>query len=508
MNAVDHSAPVLTQGPYIVRRSETGFWVIWQTSVVTTGGVLIREAGTGEFRTCWMVNDAGEIYGDNLDHWVCVQDLKPATTYEFHVFRRDSGGSIIRLNEAPCRTSTLDADEGTRIMHGPYLFNADTRSISVGWRTDIPMGAGVDIRKAGEPGFRTVWQTLGHQIQIDSIDHIVDIGDLDPDCTYEYRPVSYDPDRSRRVHDGTLHTFRTFTPHQKAYRILYLSDQHAHTDIQAGFMRYGEVGKSDVVVYAGDNMWDGFHAESGRGLFDDFIDCAVEHHAREIPAVFVRGNHEWSGRYSNAWMRLLRTRDNTTYYTFRHGGVFYIVLDSGNCTKGNLFNHVEQIFRDQREWLINEVLPSEEFRSATFRVVITHMSTHGQSDGASQQLMRQYFMDLLNRTEPHARIHLMLAGHVHRYMRVDPHSRACKVFPHNYDGRQSPAVTGEEFNYTVVSNDGPTCGGVEATLIIMDVTPDKLVLQTLGPDGTRIDAFSIDREGRVTDDMPVPEYPY
>jgi hypothetical protein len=136
------------------------------------------------------------------------------------------------------------------------------------------------------------------------------------------------------------------------------------------------------------------------------------------------------------------------------------------------------------------------------------MATHGQSDGPSQQMMRKYFMDLLNGTEPQTRIHLMLAGHEHRYMRVDPRSRACKVFPYNHDGRQSRAVTGEAFNYALVSNDGPTCGGLDATLVIMDVTPDKLALQTLAPDGTRIDAFSIDRNGKVTDEMTVPEYPY
>ena len=508
MNRADEPALALSQGPYVVRRTETGFWVIWQTSVKTTGGILLREAGTGTFRTCWMVNDAGEIYGDSLDHWVCVQGLKPANAYEVRVFRRDRGGQIIHLTETPSVTSTLDADEGTRIVNGPYLFNADPRAVSVGWRTSVPLGAGVDIRKVGEPGFRTVWQTVGHQIQVDSTVHIVDIGDLEPGCAYEYRPVAYDPDRSRRVHGEALHTFRTFTPHQAAYRMLFLSDQHAHTDLQAAFLRQGEVRKADFVVYGGDNLWDGFHDEGGRGLFSDFLDCAVAHHAREIPAVFVRGNHEWSGRYSNAWMRWLRTRDGKTYYAFRHGGVFYLVLDSGNCGAGDLFSHAEQVFQDQREWLLTQVLPSAEFRNAAFRVVLTHMATHGQSDGPSQQMMRKYFMDLLNGTGPQTRIHLMLAGHEHRYMRVDPRSRACKVFPYNHDGRQSRAVTGEAFNYVLVSNDGPTCGGLDATLVIMDVTPDKLALQTLGPDGTRIDAFSIDRDGKVTDEMPVPEYPY
>ena len=279
-------------------------------------------------------------------------------------------------------------------------------------------------------------------------------------------------------------------------------------DIQADFLRRGDVQNADFVVYGGDNMWDGFHEDGGIGLFTDFIDCAVDHHAKEIPCVFVRGNHEWSGRYSNEWMSWLRTRAGKTYYAFTHGSVFYIVLDSGNCNYGDTFSHSEKVFQDQREWLLTEVLPSGEFRNATFRVVITHMATHGQSDGASQKMMRKYFMDIINRTDPQNRIHLMLAGHEHRYMRVDPRSSAFKVFPFNYNGKQSPAVTGAEFNYVMVSNDGPTCGGLDATLVIMDVRPDKLVLQTLGPDGDRIDAFSVDRDGVVTDDMVVPAYAY
>lgn len=508
MDRAEAPAPALTEGPYVVRRTETSLWVIWQTSVKTTGGILIREAGTEEFRTCWMVNDAGEIYGDNLDHWVCVRGLKPATTYEYLVFRRDHDDTIVNFTQNPFGTSTLDADEGTRIVNGPYLFNADTRAVSIGWRTSVPLGAGIDIRKAGDTDFRTVWQTAGHQIQVNSSVHIVDIGNLEPGCTYEYRPVAYDPDRTRRVHGEGLYTFRTFTPRKDAYRVLFLSDQHAHTDIQAKFLRLGEVRKADFVVYGGDNLWDGFHEDGGLGLFSDFIDCAVEHHAKEIPCVFVRGNHEWSGRYSNEWMSWLRTREGKTYYAFLHGGVFYIVLDSGNCSAGDLFSHAEQVFQDQREWLLTRILPSDAFKSAAFRVVITHIATHGQSDGASQQMMRKYFMDLINRADPQCRIHLMLAGHEHRYMRVDPRSPACKVFPYNYDGKQARAVSGEAFNYAMVSNDGPTCGGLDATLVIMDVTPDKLVLQTLGPDGTRIDAFSIDQNGNVTDDMPVPEYPY
>ena len=216
MNRAVEPAQALSQGPYVVRRTETGFWVIWQTPAKTTGGILLREAGTGAFRTCWMVNDIGEIYGDSLDHWVCVQGLKPANAYEVRVFRRDRGGQIIHLTETPSVTSTLDADEGTRIVNGPYLFNADPRAVSVGWRTSVPLGAGVDIRKVGEPGFRTVWQTVGHQIQVDSTVHIVDIGDLEPGCAYEYRPVAYDPDRSRRVHGEVLHAFRTSPWRRKA----------------------------------------------------------------------------------------------------------------------------------------------------------------------------------------------------------------------------------------------------------------------------------------------------
>ena len=47
---------------------------------------------------------------------VFVQGLKPATAYEYLVFRRDSAGQIVNFTESPFGTSTLDADAGTRIV--------------------------------------------------------------------------------------------------------------------------------------------------------------------------------------------------------------------------------------------------------------------------------------------------------------------------------------------------------------------------------------------------------
>lgn len=403
--------------------------------------------------------------------------------------------------------SSFAAPAAAELQYGPYLLNPAPDAISIGFATPdkTTSGGAIDYRLKGQADFIRVYDAEAGQIIYNRNNHLVHLKGLTPGADYEYRVVTMDPQKHTFSESETTHTFTTLNPQKPSYKFVLCSDIHNREKTFRHLMQIADAKNADFVVMNGD-LADSLTYIS-RDIFNPYMQPATEMFGGSMPMVMVRGNHEYRGAKSNYWVDYLGTPDRKTYQAFAHGAAFYIVLDAGedklDRTPGanyTFFNHSEPYFEEQQAWL-KTVMQTPAFQQARFRIVLTHIATHGQPDAFPQKRMRRFFGDLLNGATPDTRIHLMLAGHEHRYMRVDAKSDKSKVF------KMDKMVPGTGFNYTVVSNDGPGWGGVECSVMSIEVTPEKLTVTALNGDNdssAELDKFTIAPNGAVTDLMDVP----
>jgi 2',3'-cyclic-nucleotide 2'-phosphodiesterase (5'-nucleotidase family) len=138
----------------------------------------------------------------------------------------------------------------------------------------------------------------------------------------------------------------------------------------------------------------------------------------------VRGNHETRGKFARDLKSYLALPGGRFYYAFSHGGVRFVVLDTGEDKEDTHWAYsgltsFEAYRQAQAAWLKQEV-QTPEFKNARFRILVAHMPFFGnertRASGAGQASCRENFGPILNE----AGIDLHIAGHTHRVDWVAP----------------------------------------------------------------------------------------
>lgn len=128
-----------------------------------------------------------------------------------------------------------------------------------------------------------------------------DLGDLNK-RTYAFRPVDFS--------DGL--------------QISMLSDTHSHIEIPSKAAEYfGD--KLDLLFMVGDIPAESKQMSDLMAIYDILGNVTGGH----IPVVFARGNHDFRGKYALDLTKYIGTRNGHTYFTFRVGSLWGIVLDCG-----------------------------------------------------------------------------------------------------------------------------------------------------------------------------------
>jgi hypothetical protein len=204
-------------------------------------------------------------------------------------------------------------------------------------------------------------------------------------------------------------------------------------------------------------------------ILDGFLDVSVNCFASEIPLVLIRGNHETRGRYARRWIEHFPTASGRFYYSFDHGPVHFVILDSGEDKEDSHpvywgLADFDRYRAEQAEWLRNEV-NSEAFTDAPFRIVLFHIPTFGAGDAHGTLHVRSMWNDILN----DAGVDLVLNGHTHRYMHREP-------------------TEGENLYPMLVSGTN--------TLTRVEVSADSLSVTVTSTEGAVVETFSILGRGR------------
>ncbi|MBR0464717.1 MAG: metallophosphoesterase [Clostridia bacterium] len=220
-------------------------------------------------------------------------------------------------------------------------------------------------------------------------------------------------------------------------QIYHVADAHSHIDEvidAAGY--FGD--RLDLLVMNGDIPAESKTEKDVLAVFD----IAGGITGGERPVVFARGNHDTRGKYALEFTDFIGTDEGRTYFTFRTGALWGVVLD---CGEDKLDSEAEygglvccEPFRRRQTAFLKRILENRrsEFDApgVKLRFAICHIpfmtELMGESGGKFDIERRRYaeWTALLNEMG----LDLMLCGHQHRlyaFLPDDPMMRYGANFP-------------------------------------------------------------------------------
>lgn len=343
--------------------------------------------------------------------------------------------AALAMSGTPRSPLPSGAGPAAEVLAGPYLQSPGTTSMTVVWVTRSNSAGWVEYGPGGSTALRALPVRDG-LVDANGRVHRVTLTGLAPDTPYAYRIVTrpiesfgpYKVDYGSIARSETF-TFRTLGPSRESYSFLVLNDLHEDMETLRAHMTRAEAAAYDLVFFNGDSL---SHLESEQQVIDRCLRPASEQFASRVPLFFVRGNHETRGAFARELGQYLALPGGRFYYSFDHGPVHFIVMDTGEDKEDGHWAYsgltdFDAYRQQQAEWLAQEVA-SPAFQQARFRVLIAHMPFFGGArtrvDGHGPADCRARWGAMLNA----AGLDLHLAGHTHRADWVEPAAGA-NTFP-------------------------------------------------------------------------------
>ena len=302
-------------------------------------------------------------------------------------------------------------------------------------------------------------------IDANSTIHKIDLNGLNPGQKYKYRILSteilefkgnrvlYGRTVSTNVYRSEPFRFTTADPGKNNFSFSVVNDIHEHADKLENLLKTIPLQTMDMVFFNGDMVNDVYNKEQ---LFKGFLDTSVRLFAREIPFIYVRGNHETRGPIARQVMDYFPTETGRFYYSFNHGPVCFIILDSGEDKPDSDIEYsgladFDRYRQEQAEWL-KKVVQTETFKNAKFKVVFSHMPLYGRGGWHGEQHIRKLWSPILNE----AGVDLVLSGHTHRYAHIEPQKfdNIYTLIINGADSIMNAQVSDNQFKITIKKTDG------------------------------------------------------
>jgi predicted phosphodiesterase len=318
-----------------------------------------------------------------------------------------------------------------RILAGPYLQSPGPSSMSVMWITEANAAGWVEYGRQSSTPLRAIPVRDG-LVDANTRVHRVTLNGLSPDTPYFYRIATrpilsfgpYKADYSEIVRSDAL-SFRTLGPSRQSFSFLVLNDLHEDVETMRAQMAKAAEQPYDLLFFNGDSL---SHLEAERQIIDRCLKPASDLFARRTPFFLVRGNHETRGAFARDLGNYLALPDGRYYYSFDHGPVHFIVMDTGEDKEDGHWAYsgltdFDAYRQQEAEWLAREVR-SAAFTRARFRVLVAHMPFFGSQrtrvEGHGPADCRARWGAMLN----NAGLDLHIAGHTHRPDWIEPASGA------------------------------------------------------------------------------------
>ncbi len=408
--------------------------------------------------------------------------------------------------------------EAASVTRGPYLQMGTPTSVVVRWRTDVATNS--RVRYGPSPGSLTALvddpaSTTNHTVRVPS---------LSPGTTYYY---SVGTTAETLAGNDANHFFLTapFPGTPKPTRIWVLGDSGtADGNAQAvrdAYFSFTGTRHTDLWLMLGDNAYlDGTDAEYQGAVFDMYPQML-----RKSVLWPTLGNHDGhtadSGTQTGPYydiFSLPRAAEagglpsgTEAYYSFDHGNIHFIVLDS--------FDSDRSAGGAMLTWLAQDLLATtQDWIVAYWHHPPYSKGSHDSDTEIELVEMRQNALPILEE----GGVDLVLAGHSHSYERsflLDGHYGHSSTLVAGMvldpgDGRPAgdgayekpPRVPRAGAVYSAAGSSGQTSGGPlnhPAMYLSLDVL-GSLVLDVQGP---RLDATFLDAAGATRDSFTIQKTP-
>ena len=304
-----------------------------------------------------------------------------------------------------------------RILYGkPYLQNPSPDAVSVMFQTSTIAHAWVEYGQ-DTLNLRRARMEYGGQAVCHDIEHKVRLEGLQPGGKYFYRVCAQEilhyAAYSKVLGDTQVTDFYSFQlpeEGQEDFTALIFNDLHRNPETIKLMSELAGSIPHDFVLFNGDCIPDPASREDAMYMLHRL---ASAFHAEEIPAIFVRGNHEIRNFHSAALPSLLDQPGGKTYGAFSWGDTRFVVLDCGEDKPDDhpVYYGLNDFsaFRRQQYDFLQEEMDSREFRRAGRRVLVSHIPLWGNDD--KYRPCSELWTPLLE----DARFDVALSGHTHRF---------------------------------------------------------------------------------------------
>lgn len=352
---------------------------------------------------------------------------KPTETIDYILIRSDStvkcAATSTRVPDEPLASDhrpvvadvrlAVPADKIFRTE--PYLQNPVDGGMTVVWETRVPAYSWVEYG-TDTLHLRRARTLIDGQALCNNTLNKIRLDSLQPGRTYYYRICSQEMLVYRAYYKAFGNTARSAFSHftlpaasADSFTAVVFNDLHQHGETFEALLSNLKNVKYDFVVFNGDCIDDPESHDQATHFINELVSGV---HANNVPAIFMRGNHEIRNAYSVGLRDHFDYLGGKTYGAFSWGDTRFVLLDCGEDKPDDHWvyyglNDFSQLRRDEAEFLKKE-LKSRAFKKAAKRVLIHHIPLYG-NDGPN--LCADLWLPLLEK----APFNVCLNAHTHKY---------------------------------------------------------------------------------------------
>jgi predicted phosphodiesterase len=311
-----------------------------------------------------------------------------------------------------------DPTKGHVFLSEPYLQYAGPGSMTVRWIANLPSYSWVEYGENDSLGQKAHSITDG---LVDAYNRIngITLRGLKPGTTYQYRVYSkeitdfkpYKLTYGKTIESGLLR-FKTPDEQSNAVSCLVLNDVHDRPETITHLLSLKGNDPFDFVFLNGD-LFD--YQTDEQQLIDHLLTPCSAGFAKEIPFLFVRGNHETRGKYRSELPQYFSNPGGKSYYSYTWGPVHFTVIDTGEDKPDSepVYAGIVDFdaYREEQGRWVEQVMQSPAFKKAKFRVVFMHIPTFHHNNWHGPMHCQKVFTPLFNKHK----IDLCISGHTHKY---------------------------------------------------------------------------------------------
>jgi predicted phosphodiesterase len=365
-----------------------------------------------------------------------------------------------------------DPAKGHVFLSEPYLQYSAPGSLTVRWIANLPSYSWIEYGETDSLGQKAHSVTNGI---VDAYNRIncITLNGLKPGVTYRYRVFSkeitdfkpYKLTYGNTIESGIL---RFTTPAEQSDKVscLVMNDIHDRPESITQLLTLKGADPFDFVFFNGD-LFDWQTDE--QQIIDHMLTPCTSGFAKEIPFLFVRGNHETRGKYRSELPQYFSNPQGNQYFSYTWGPVHFTVIDTGEDKPDSepVYAGIVDFdaYREEQARWADQVMQSPAFKKAKFRVVFMHIPTYYHNNWHGPMHCQKLFTPLFNKHK----IDLCISGHTHQY------------------GVHEPVAN--QHNYPIIIGGGPKDGN--RTIMKLKADRKDLHLSMLLDDGKEVGSYHL-----------------